>query len=130
MTQMDTLANALNTIMGNEERHKKECIITPASNLVGRVLRIIQSKGYIGEIEFIDDGRTGKFRVQLFSRINECRAVRPRYSIKARDMERWEKRFLPGRNLGTLILTTPEGVKTHNDARERNLGGRILAYVY
>lgn len=127
---MDPLTNALNTIMTNEERHKKECIISPSSNLVGRVLRIIQSRGYIGEIEFVDDGRTGKFRVQLFGRINKCRAVRPRYSIKARDMERWEKRFLPGRNLGTLILTTTEGVKTHNDARERNLGGRILAYVY
>ncbi|RLI07423.1 30S ribosomal protein S8 [Candidatus Bathyarchaeota archaeon] len=127
---MDPLTNALNTIMTNEERHKKECIICPASNLVGRVLRIIQSRGYIGEIEFIDDGRTGKFRVQLFGRINECRAVKPRYSIKVKDLEKWEKRFLPGRNLGLLILTTPKGVMTHEAAREQNLGGRILAYVY
>jgi len=127
---MDPLTNALNTIMTNEERHKKECIICPASNLVGRVLRIIQSRGYIGEIEFIDDGRTGKFRVQLFGRINECRAVKPRYSIKVKDLEKWEKRFLPGRNLGLLILSTPKGVMTHEAAREQNLGGRILAYVY
>ena len=127
---MDLLTNALNTIMTNEERHKKECIICPASNLIGRVLRIIQSRGYIGEIEFIDDGRTGKFRVQLFGRTNECRAVRPRYSIKVNDMERWEKRFLPGRNLGMLIISTPKGVMTHDAAMERNLGGRILAYVY
>jgi len=127
---MEPLTNALNTIMTNEARHKKECIICPASNLVGRVLRVIQSKGYIGEIEFIDDGRTGKFRVQLFSRINECRAVNPRYSIKAKDMERWEKRFLPARDLGTLILSTPKGVMIHEDAKEQNLGGRILAYVY
>lgn len=127
---MDPLMNALNTIMTNEERHKKECIICPASNLVGRVLRIIQSMGYIGEIEFIDDGRTGKFRVQLFGRTNECMAVKPRFSIKVKDMEKWEKRFLPARNLGTLIISTPKGVMTHNHARERNLGGRILAYVY
>ena len=127
---MDPLVNALNTILIHEERHKKECIICPASNLIGRVLRIIQSKGYIGEIEFIDDGRTGKFRVQLFGRTNECKAVRPRYSIKVNDMERWEKRFLPGRNLGMLIISTPKGVMTHDAAMERNLGGRILAYVY
>jgi len=127
---MDPLTNALNTIMTNEERYKKECIICPASNLVGRVLRMIQSKGYIGEIEFIDDGRTGKFRVQLFGRINECRAVKPRYSIKAKDMERWEKRFLPARNLGTLIVSTPKGVMTHETAQEQHLGGRILAYVF
>jgi len=130
VTRMDPLTNALNTIMTNEDRHKKECIIAPASGIVGRVLRLIQSRGYIGEIEFIDDGRAGKFRVQLFGRINECRAVTPRYSVKVRDMERWEKRFLPGRNLGVLILTTPGGVFTHYDAEERNLGGRLLAYVY
>jgi small subunit ribosomal protein S8 len=127
---MDPLSNALTTIMNNEERRKKECIIVPASNLIGRVLRIIQSKGYIGEIEFIDDGKTGKFRVQLFGRINECRAVIPNYSIKHKDMEKWEKRFLPGRNLGTLILSTPKDVMTHQRAQELNLGGKILAYVY
>lgn len=127
---MDPLANALNTIMNNEARHKKECIICPASNLVGRVLRIIQSQGYIGEIEFIDDGRTGKFRVQLFGRINECRAVKPRYSIKTKDLEKWEKRFLPGRNLGALIISTPKGAMTHEVAREQHLGGKILAYVF
>lgn len=127
---MDPLTNALNTIMNNETRHKKECIICPASNLVRRVLRIIQSRGYIGEIEFIDDGRTGKFRVQIFGRINKCRAVKPRYSIKVKDMEKWEKRFLPGRNLGLLIMSTPKGVMTHEAAMEQNLGGRILAYVF
>ena len=127
---MDPLANALNTIMNNEARHKKECIICPSSNLIGRVLRIIQSKGYIGEIEFIDDGRTGKFRVQLFSRINDCRAVKPRYSMKIKDMEKWAKRFLPGRNIGTLIISTPKGVMTHETAQDQNLGGKILAYVY
>jgi hypothetical protein len=81
---VDPLVNALNTILIHEDRHRKECIICPASNLVGRVLRLIQSKGYVGEIEFIDDGRQGKFRVQLFGRINNCKAVRPRYSANVK----------------------------------------------
>jgi len=127
---MDPLVNALNTILIHEERHKKECIITPASNLVGRVLRLIQSKGYIGEIEFIDDGRQGKFRVQLFGRINDCKAVRPRYSVKVSGIEKYEKRFLPSRDMGVLILSTPAGVVTHDDARSHNTGGRVLAYIY
>jgi len=126
----DPLTNALSTIVANEERHKKECIISPASSLIGKVLRIIQSKGYIGEIEFIDDGRAGKLRVQLFGRINECRAVTPRYSVKIKNFEKWEKRFLPGRNLGILILSTSKGVMTHEAAEENNIGGRVLAYVY
>ena len=127
---MDTLVNALNVIMMNESRHKKECVIYPASNLIGRVLRLIQSKGYIGEIEYIDDGRMGKFRVQLFGRINECKAVSPRYSVKVSSIEKYEKRFLPSRDLGMLIISTPKGVMTHHDAENQNMGGRILAYVY
>lgn len=127
---MDPLVNALNTILIHEERHKKECIICPASNLVGRVLRLIQSMGYIGEIEFIDDGRQGKFRVQLFGRINDCKAVRPRFSVKVKNIEKYEKRFLPSRDMGTLILSTPNGVMTHDSAKKQNLGGRVLAYVY
>ena len=127
---MDHLVNALNTIMSHEGRRKNECIITPASGLVGRVLRLIQSKGYIGEIEYIDDGRQGKFRVQLFGRINECEAVRPRFKTRVSEMEKWEKRFLPSRNLGMVILSTPMGVMDHVHAKEENMGGVVLAYVY
>jgi small subunit ribosomal protein S8 len=127
---MDPLVNALNTILIHEERHKKECIISPASNLVGMVLRLIQSMGYVGEIEFIDDGRQGKLRVQLFGRINDCKAVKPRFSVKVKSIEKYEKRFLPSRDMGTLILSTPKGVMTHDNAKLQNLGGRVLAYVY
>jgi len=127
---MDPLVNALNTIMSHEGRRKNECIITPASGLAGTVLRLIQGKGYVGEIEFIDDGRQGKLRVQLFGRINECRAVTPRFKTKISEMEKWEKRYLPSRNLGVLILSTPKGVMDHTQAKEENVGGVLLAYVY
>jgi small subunit ribosomal protein S8 len=127
---MDPLVNALNTIMSHEGRRKNECIITPASGLTGRVLRLIQGKGYVGEIEFIDDGRQGKLRVQLFGRINECKAVTPRFKTKVSEMEKWEKRYLPSRNLGVLILSTPKGVMDHSKAKEENVGGVLLAYVY
>ena len=127
---MDPLVNALNTIMAHEGRRKGECIITPASGLVGRVLRLIQSKGYVGEIEYIDDGRQGKFRVQLFGRINECEAVRPRFKTRVSEMVKWEKRFLPSRNLGFVLLSTPKGVMDHVQAKEQNVGGVVLAYVY
>lgn len=127
---MDPLVNALNTITSHEGRRKGECIITPASGLTGRVLRLIQGKGYVGEIEFIDDGRQGKLRVQLFGRINECKAVTPRFKTKVSELEKWEKRYLPSRNLGALILSTPKGVMDHNQAKEENVGGVLLAYVY
>ena len=127
---MEPLVNALNTILSHEERRKTECIIAPASDLVGRVLRLFQSKGYVGEIEYIDDGRQGKFRVQLFGRINESKAISPRFKTKVSEMGKWEKMYLPSRSLGTLIISTSKGIMDHNKAKEEHVGGILLAYVY
>ncbi|MEM1507458.1 MAG: 30S ribosomal protein S8 [Candidatus Bathyarchaeia archaeon] len=127
---MDTIANGLTTIYNNELRRKKECYIMPASKLLGNVLRVMQMHGYIGEFEFIDDGRAGKFRVQLLGRINKCGAIRPRYSFKVKDIEKWEKNYLPARDIGILVVSTPEGVMSHLEARKKGIGGKLLAYIY
>ncbi|HDI07657.1 MAG TPA: 30S ribosomal protein S8 [Candidatus Bathyarchaeota archaeon] len=127
---MDVVANGLTTIMNNEMRNKRECVISPASKLLGMVLRVMQLNGYIGEFEFIDDGRSGKFRVQLLGRINKCGAVKPRYPVKIDEFEEWEKHFLPSRDVGILIISTPYGVMSHREAKKKRVGGRILAFVY
>lgn len=133
MVMLDTLANALATIMNNEMRGKKEAIIMPASKLIINVLRIMQQEGYIGEFEYIDDGRWGKVRVQLLGRINKCGVIKPRFSVKYIDLERmphWLRKYLPSRDIGILILSTPQGVMTHKEALKRRIGGVLLAYVY
>jgi small subunit ribosomal protein S8 len=127
---MDTLANGLTSVINNEMRNKRECVISPASKLLGRVLRIMQLNGYIGEFEFIDDGRSGKFKVQLLGRINKCGAIRPRFSVKADKFEEWEKKFLPSREVGLLVVSTPSGVLSHKIAREKHVGGKLLAFIY
>lgn len=130
MTMMNTLANGLTTIMNAEIRNKRECIIAPASNLLGQVLRVMQLNGYIGEFEFIDDGRSGKFKAQLLGRVNKCGAVKPRYAVKTDEFEIWEKRFLPSREIGILVVSTSIGVISHKEARTKHVGGRLLAFVY
>ena len=127
---MDILSNGLTTIMNNEMRNRLECLITSASKLLGRVLRVMQLNGYIGEFEFIDDGRTGKFRVQLLGRINKCGAIRPRYPVKADEIEKWEMAYLPSRNIGLLVISTSQGVIPHREAKEKKIGGRLLAFIY
>ncbi len=128
--EMDTIANGLITIINNELRRKKECLIAPASKLLGNVLRVIQMNGYIGEFEFIDDGRAGKFRVQLLGRINKCGAIRPRFSFKTHDLEKWEKTYLPSREIGVLVVSSSKGVVSHKETRMQGIGGRLLAFVY
>ena len=45
-------------------------------------------------------------------------------------IEKWEKIYLPSRDFGFLIMSTPKGIMTHLDAKENNTGGRLLAYIY
>ncbi len=130
MPMMDTLANGLTTIMNNEMRRKRECVINTASKLLGRVLRVMQLNGYIGEFEFVDDGRSGKFRVQLLGRVNKCGAIKPRIPVSLKEIENWEKRFLPSRDIGVLVVSTSQGVLSHREVKERKIGGRLLAFVY
>ncbi len=126
----DTVANGMTTLMNNEMRLKRECVISPASKLLGRILRVMQLNGYIGEFEFIDDGRTGKFKVQLLGRINKCGAVRPRYPVSSGEFEKWERSFLPSRDIGLLVVSTSKGVTSHKVAKEEKIGGRLLAFIY
>lgn len=125
----DTLADVMSAIKNAERIGKKECI-TPASNLVREVLKVMQEKGYIGTFEFIDDGKSGKFRIELKNKINDCGIIKPRYPVKIDGFEKFEKRFLPAKDVGFLILTNPKGVMTHQDAKKQKIGGRLLAYIF
>ncbi len=127
---LDPLADALSTIKNAESTGKPECMISPASKLIGSVLKVMKDDGYIGDFEFIDDGKSGLFKVQLKGKINKCGVIRPRHAVKNVEFEKWEKRFLPARGFGSIIITTPDGVMTHYEARENGIGGQLLAYVY
>jgi small subunit ribosomal protein S8 len=127
---LDPLADALSVIKNAESVGKPECIIHPASKVIGRALKVMADRGYIGEFEFIDDGKSGMFKVKLLGRINRCGVIKPRFATKVADLEKWEKLFLPARNFGVLILSTSKGVMAHNDARSQSIGGQLLAYVY
>ncbi|MCE8424048.1 MAG: 30S ribosomal protein S8 [Candidatus Methanoperedens sp.] len=130
MMLLDPLADALSTIKNAEMTGKPDCTLRPASKLIGNVLKVIKEKGYIGDFEFIDDGKSGIFKVQLKGKINKCGVIRPRHAVKNTDFEKWEKRYLPAKGFGSIILTTPDGVMTHSEARNNGIGGELLAYVY
>lgn len=130
MVLLDPLADALSTIKNAESIGKPSCTIKPASKLIGNVLKVMKDRGYLGEFEFVDDGKAGVYNLELVGRINKCGAIKPRYSVKVTDFEKWEKQFLPAKNFGTLILTTSNGVISQYEARENDVGGQLLAYVY
>jgi len=128
--QSDPLNDAMSVMKNASSIGKGECMITPSSKLIGRVLKVMQDHGYINQFEYVEDGRAGQFRVMMKGAINNCGVIKPRYSVKLNDLERFEARFLPAQDFGVLIISTTEGVVTHAKARELGIGGKLLAYVY
>ena len=126
---VNTLADAMAVIKNAERARQKEVIITPASKLMQRILRIFQQHSYIGEFERYDDGRQGKFKIALLGRINECKALL-RLNLKMNQFEALERRLLPAPGLGIIILTTNQGIMTLKEAQERSIGGMSLCYVF
>jgi small subunit ribosomal protein S8 len=130
MTANDPLAGALSGIDNAESEGHLRHEVSPASNQIGQVFEVFYDRGYIDGFEFHDDGKAGRFEVELNGRINECGPVKPRYSAGVEEFEQWEKRYLPARDFGALIVTTSHGVMSHYEARETGVGGQIIAYVY
>ncbi|AEB96054.1 MAG: 30S ribosomal protein S8 [Metallosphaera sp.] len=133
MTVINTLSNSLSTIYNNERRRNNQAILMPSSKLIVNVLRTMQKEGYIGEFEYIDDGRWGKIVVQLLGRINKCGSITPRYSLTYREvisLPDYIRRYLPSKEIGVIILSTPKGVMTHKEAARQRTGGVVLGYVY
>ncbi len=129
MTLLDPLADALTAISNASAVGKREVTVRIASKLLGNVLKILQDEGYIGEFEYIE-GRGGAFKVKLLGRINKIGAIKPRFSVKKDEFEYWERRYLPASNVGVLIVSTPQGVMTHREAKKRGIGGVLIAYCY
>ena len=125
----DLLADALNTIKTHEMAGKPDCEVKP-SKMVRETLKILQAKEFIGDFEFVDEGRGGYFRIKLLGRVNQCGAIKPRYPIKNSELAEWEQKFIPGTGFGLIIISTSKGLMTNEDVRASKIGGRLIAYIY
>lgn len=130
MTLNDPLANAMNVIDVNEKVGKKICYLKPSSKMLVSVLKILQKNKYIGNFEMLENSRGGVVKVDLVGRINKCNVIKPRYSVTVGEIETYEKQYLPSYNVGMLVLSTPNGIMSHKDAKDSGVGGVLLAYVY
>ena len=128
--QFDPLSDAFTQIFNAEQAGHDEVTVNPASKMLGSMLSIMQSSGYVGEYQRIDDGRGGAYRVELIGAINRCGVIKPRHSVKRAEFDKWESRYLPARDFGLLILTTNQGIMNHYDAKKERVGGRLLAYIF
>ena len=87
-------------------------------------------KGYIGEFEIIDDHRSNKIVVELNGRLNKCGVISPRFDVGYDEIEKWVVNLLPSRQFGHILISTTYGIMTHEEARRKKTGGKILGFFY
>ncbi len=128
--QNDPLAACLAKLFNAERVGKRDVIVKPASKMVKTILTIMNDHKYVGVFEETADDKGGWLKINLLGNINKCGVIKPRFATKNTDYKKWEKRYLPANDFGILVISTPQGIMTHNQAKEKKLGGRLVAYCY
>lgn len=99
-------------------------------SLLDAIYNINNHVGYIGEFEIIDDHRSNKIVVELIGRLNKCGVISPRFDVAVDEIEKWVVNLLPSRQFGHILLSTTYGIMTHEEARRKKTGGKILGFFY
>ena len=121
----DIVADCLNQMMNAKKAHKSVVTLKAHSKLLLSILAIAKLKGYVKSYKV-----EGEELIVELGKLNGCNAVKPRYFLAVEDIEKYTRRYLPARDIGLLILTTNQGLMTHQTAIEKKIGGGLLAYFY
>ena len=128
----DTIADMLTRIR-NASSAKRDSVDIPASNVKKAIAQILLDEGYITSFNVEEDGKQGVIHITLkygqnkSQIINGIRRVsKPglRIYTNVEDMPKVMK------GLGIAILSTSKGIMTDKAARQANVGGEVLAYVW
>ncbi len=125
----DYLTRIRNAIMA-----KQKVVEIPASNIKRDITRILHEKGYILNYKFENEGPQGKIKIALkYHPETKNPAIKSIERISSPGLRRYAgKDELPRvlNGLGVAIISTSQGVMTDKEARQKNIGGEILCYVY
>jgi len=125
----DYLTRVRNAIMA-----KHKVVEIPGSNLKREMTKILLDQGYILNYKFVDDGKQGIIKIALkYDPVTKVNAIKALQRISKPGLRRYTNskhmpRVLNG--LGIAILSTSKGVMTNKKARELNVGGEVLCYIY
>ncbi|MEK6917428.1 MAG: 30S ribosomal protein S8 [Nanoarchaeota archaeon] len=123
----DIVADALNMINNSHKAGKENVKVKIISNLLIEVLKIMKKKGAIKKYKI--ESKEKSLEVSIGD-LTECKAVKPRFTVNRDQLEKYRRRYLPSRDMGTLIVSTNKGLMTHEEAEEEKIGGCIIAFFY
>ncbi len=128
----DPIADLLTRIRNaNTVRHEK--LEVPASKIKREIAEILKREGFIRDVEYVEDSKQGIIRLFLKYGQNNERVItglkrisKPGLRVYAKSNE--VPRVLNG--LGIAIISTSQGVLSDKEARAKQTGGEVLAYVW
>lgn len=132
MVMTDPIADYLTRIR-NANMAKHDSVEIPASNIKKSISEILKREGFIRDYEVTDDNKQGVIKVFLKYGPNGERVIsglkrisKPglRNYVGAEDLPK----VLNG--LGIAIVSTSAGVITDKEARQKNVGGEVIAYIW
>ena len=123
----DIVADALNMIQNAKKAKKEEIVVKRISNLLIEVLKIMKQEGAIKKYKINSKDNSLKI---FIGNVSKCNAIKPRFSVNVDQIEKYRRRYLPARNIGTLIISTNKGLVTYQEANNEKIGGCLIAYFY
>lgn len=113
---------------------KKRVVEIPASNVKKEITKVLFEKGYFLNYKFEDIKPQGKIKIALkYDPITKQSAIQSLERASKPGLRKYTNsksvpRVLNG--LGVTVLSTPKGVMTDKEARNMNVGGEVLCFVY
>jgi len=132
MTMTDPIADMLTRIRNaNMVRHEK--LEVPASNMKKEIAEILKREGFVRDVEYVEDNKQGIIRIFLKYGQNNERVITGLKRISKPGLRVYAKtnevpRVLNG--LGIALVSTSNGLLTDKEARAKQVGGEVLAYVW
>ena len=128
----DTIADLLTRIR-NASTSRHETVDIPASNMKKSIVEILQDEGYIKKFTVIEDGKQGIIRVTLKYDENKKPVITGLKRVSKPGLRIYtyvENMPQVIQGLGIAIISTSKGVMTDKKARELNVGGEVLAFIW
>ena len=132
MVMTDPIADYLTRIR-NANMAKHDSVEIPASNIKKSISEILKREGFIRDYEVADDNKQGVIKVFLKYGPNGERVISGLKSISKPGLRNYvSAEDLPKvlNGLGIAIVSTSAGVITDKEARQKNVGGEVVAYVW
>lgn len=132
MVMTDPIADFLTRIRNGNMR-KFDVVEAPASKIKRQIAEILKAEGYVKDVEYVEDNKQGVIRVflkygkngeKVITNLKRISKPGLRVYVKSDDVPK----VLNG--LGTAIISTSTGVLTDKVARETNVGGEVIAYIW